>query len=137
MEESTSLVIGTAWAVLVVVGRWLLFRKAGRPGWHSLIPIVNVCEEYAICWKGGKAILSALLVGIAAGCVAAQGDAVLMGIAAIAVLWVIIIHWKESMKLAASFGKGAGYGLFLFLFARLGRVVLGLSAAEYVGKSRR
>ena len=127
--------ISTVWAVLAIVGRWLLFRKAGKPGWHSIIPILNAYDEYDICWKGGKIFLAALLVGVAGGCVAAgQDNPILMGVAAVAVLWVIVIHWKESMKLAASFGKGGGYGFFLFLFDRFGRIVLGLSSAEYVGK---
>lgn len=122
-------------AVLAVVGRWLLFRKAGKPGWHSIIPILNAYDEYDVCWKGGKVFLAALLVGVAAGCVTAgQDNPVLMGVAAVAVIWVITIHWKQSMKLAASFGKGGGTGFLLFLFDKLGRVILGLSGAEYVGK---
>ncbi len=126
---------GAAWLVLSVIGRWLLFRKAGRCGLLSLIPVVNVFVEYNICWSGGKALLSALLAGVAGGCVAAgQDNPVLMGVAAAAVFLVLLIHWKESMKLAASYGKGSGYGFFLFLFSRLGRVVLGLSSAEYEGK---
>ena len=122
-------------AVLAVVGRWLLFRKAGKPGWHSIIPILNAYDEYDVCWKGGKVFLAALLVGVAAGCVTAgQDNPVLMRVAAVAVIWVITIHWKQSMKLAASFGKGGGTGFLLFLFGKLSRVILGLSGAEYVGK---
>ena len=135
MDEQTSLVISTAWAVLAVVGRWLLFRKAGKPGWHSIIPILNAYDEFDLCWKGGKVFLAALLAGVAAGCAAAGQDSpALMGVAALAVIWIIVIHWKQSMKLAAAFGKGGVTGLLLFLFDKPGRVILGLSAAEYVGK---
>ncbi len=92
MDEQVSLVISTAWAVLAVVGRWLLFRKAGKPGWHSIIPILNAYDEYDLCWKGGKVFLAALLTGIAAGCAAAGQDSpLLLGVAAAAVLWVIVI----------------------------------------------
>ena len=63
--DEMSIVISTAWAVLTVVARWLLFRKAGRPGWHSIVPILNAYDEYAICWRGGKVFLLALLVGAA------------------------------------------------------------------------
>ncbi len=41
------------------------------------------------------------------------------------------------MKLARAFGKGWGYGLFLFFFDKLGRIVLGLSDARYVRTSDR
>ena len=135
MDEQTSLVISTAWAVLAVVGRWLLFRKAGKPGWHSIIPILNAYDEFDLCWKGGKVFLAALLAGVAAGCAAVGQDSpALMGVAALAVIWIIVIHWKQSMKLAAAFGKGGVTGLLLFLFDKPGRVILGLSGAEYVGK---
>ena len=133
--DELQVMVGVAWLVLSVIGRWLLFRKAGRCGLLSLIPVVNVFVEYNICWSGGKALLSALLAGVAGGCVAAgQDNPVFMGIAAAAVFLMLLIHWKESMKLAESFGKGRGYGFFLFLFDRLGRVALGLSSAEYEGK---
>ena len=112
-----------------------MFRKAGKPGWHSIIPILNAYDEFDLCWKGGKVFLAALLAGVAAGCAAAGQDSpALMGVAALAVIWIIVIHWKQSMKLAAAFGKGGVTGLLLFLFDKPGRVILGLSAAEYVGK---
>ena len=31
-----------------IIGDWLLFRKAGRAGILSLIPVVNVMVEYSI-----------------------------------------------------------------------------------------
>ncbi len=133
--DEMSIVISTAWAVLTVVARWLLFRKAGRPGWHSIVPILNAYDEYAICWRGGKVFLLALLVGAATvfGMVGQDNPVFFIG-AAVAILWIFIIHWKQSMKLAAAFGKGPLYGLFLFLFDKRGRVGRGLSAADCVGK---
>lgn len=135
MNENVSLMLGTAWAVLAIVGRWLLFRKAGKPGWHSIIPILNAYDEFDICWKGGKIFLAALLAAVAGGFGAAgQDNPVWLAVSAVALLWLIIIYWKESMKLARAFGKGAFTGFLLFLFDRVGRVFLGLSSAEYVGK---
>ncbi|MBQ9611826.1 MAG: hypothetical protein IJV14_04475 [Lachnospiraceae bacterium] len=134
MEDSLT-VAGIVWSVLAIVGRWLLFRKAGKPGWHSIIPILNVYDEFDICWKGSKAFLAALLAAVATGCAAAGQDSPeLMGIAAVALLWMIIIHWKQSMKLARAFGKGTLTGFLLVLSDRLGRIILGLGSAEYVGK---
>ena len=37
------------WLVLGIIGDWMLFRKAGRPGILSLIPGVNLLVEYSIC----------------------------------------------------------------------------------------
>lgn len=130
-----SLILGAAWLVLTVVGRWLLFRKAGKPGIFSIIPVISTFTEYNICWNGWMVIFG-LLPGIAASVFAemSQSNATFMIPAAACLLVYLIILWKESMKLARSFGKGFGYGLLLFLFARLFRVLLGLSSAEYRGK---
>ena len=106
-------------------------------GWHSLIPILNAYDEFDICWKGGKAFLCYLLLAVSGALVAAgQDDPFLMIGALVCLLWLISLHWRQSMWLARSFGKGWWAGLFLFLFDRLGRVILGLSGAQYVGKSR-
>src|ERR1700677_1382150 len=37
--------------VLVIIGMWKLFTKAGEPGWASIIPIYNI---YIICKIVGK-----------------------------------------------------------------------------------
>ena len=136
MEEYSGL-FATVWAVLAVVGRWLMFRKARKPGWHSIIPILNAYDEFDMCWKGGKIFLVIILAGIAGVCgLMAQEDPFMLIAAAVCVVWLISIHWRQSMRLARSFGRGGGTGFLLFLFDRLGRVILGLSSAEYVGKHR-
>ncbi len=107
MDERTQLIVGTVLAVLAIVGRWLLFRKAGRPGWLSIIPILNFYMEYSICWRGWKFLLQALLFGVAGYCYSlGQTEPVMLGVSGAAILWAVIIHWRESMKLASSFGKG-------------------------------
>ena len=118
------------WLVLSIVGSWLLFRKAGRPGILSLIPGVNMIVEFSICWSWIFGLIIFLLLGGANYCVGAE-QSIPAGIAGII---VIILHFVESQKLARSFGKGFLYGLFLFLFDRFARIVLGLSSAQYVGK---
>ncbi len=136
MENINITVIApVVWAVLAVIGRWLLFRKAGKPGWHSIIPLLSDFQEYDICWKGGKFLLVLLLTAAAGFCTSLGTDNTWpMVVAGVAGLWVLVIHLRESLKLARSFGKGTLAGILLFIFDRLGRVVLGLSGAKYVGK---
>lgn len=136
MDEKVQLILGTAWLVLVIVGRWLLFRKAGKPGIFSIIPIISTFTEYNICWNGWMVILGVLFAGVAAYCSQiGEDNIVILVIAAVAGIGYLVILWIESQKLAKSFGKGFLYGLLLFLFGRLFRVLLGLSAAEYKGKA--
>ena len=54
--------------------------------------------------------------------------------ALIAGIWAALILIRQSFKLSRAFGHGAGFGLFLLLFDRLGRVILGLGKSRYVGK---
>lgn len=123
--------IGLAvWLVLGIIGDWMLFRKAGRPGILSLIPGVNVLVEYSICWSGFIGLIYFFLLGGISYFYGAEHTVP----AGAAGLVAAIIHWIESQKLARSFGKGFGSGLLLFFFGRLARVILGLSSAEYVGK---
>lgn len=130
-------VFSIVYATLTVVGNWLLFRKAGKPGWHSLIPVLNEFDVYSICWKGRMVFLEALLIIVFTACAPSTTGSestlfTLVGLAAL--MGVLIIRWNLSMKLAKSFGKGALFGFFLFVLSRLGRIILGLSTAQYVGK---
>ena len=136
MEDlDIQVIIPTVWAVLAVIGRWLLFRKAGKPGWHSIIPLLSDFQEFNICWKGGKFLLVLLLTAAAGVCTSMGKDNTWPMVAAgVAGLWVLVIHLRESLKLARSFGKGTLAGILLFFFDRLGRIVLGFSSAKYVGK---
>ena len=118
------------WFILGVIGDWMLFRKAGRPGILSLIPGVNLLVEYSICWSGFIGLIYFFLIGGINYFYGAEQTAP----AGVTGLIVLVIHWIESQKLARSFGKGFGSGLLLFLFGRLARVVLGLGSARYVGK---
>ena len=49
---STAAKAAGIWYVLQVIGNWRILSKAGRPGWHCLVPFLNIWEEYDICWKG-------------------------------------------------------------------------------------
>ena len=133
--DLTSILLPVVWALLAVIGRWLLFRKAGKPGWHSLIPFLAEYQEFDICWKGGMFFLALLLAAVSGVCLRNEGTDVLLTTAgAVAGLLLLLIYWRQSMKLARSFGKGFFTGLLLFLFGRIGRIFLGLGKAEYVGK---
>ena len=41
--------------VYSIVCIWRIFSKAGRPGWHSLIPFLNIYDLLLISWRRKKA----------------------------------------------------------------------------------
>ena len=132
-EQMIAAIASLVYYVLQVIGDWMLFKKAGKKGWHSIIPILNVYDEYDICWKGSRGILFLIFTGILNVGLAVQEQPFLIA-ALIAAVSALLLEIKQSFKLARSFGHGFGFGLFLLIFDRLGRVILGLGKSQYVGK---
>ena len=114
-----------------VIGRWLLFRKAGIPGWQSLIPFFSTMKEYDLCWDG-RIGLAARLLGAAAVTLRMLGHGGILSSALLVAEFLISV--PQSMKLAKVFGKGKGTGILLVIFNRIGRLCLGVSRAKYLGK---
>ena len=50
------------WYILQVIAYWKIFEKAGKPGWHSIIPVLNTYDQYDISWNGFIGIIS--LIGL-------------------------------------------------------------------------
>ena len=132
-EQMISAIVSLVYYVLQVIGDWMLFKKAGKKGWHSIIPILNIYDEYDICWKGSKGIFF-LFLNVVLGVGLAVQEAPFLIAALIAGVWVLLLQIRQSFKLARSFGHGFGFGLFLLIFDRLGRIILGLGKSQYVGK---
>ena len=119
--------------ILLVIGRWRLFRKAGKPGWHSIIPILSMYQEYAISWKGWVGLLSLLCgAGISASYkFLGQTNASALLMLALGLV-SFILHVIESFRLAKAFGKGGGTGILLVLLRNISRFFLGVSKAKYL-----
>ncbi len=115
--------------VLLVIGRWGIFRKAGIPGWHSLIPGLSIYQEYGCCWNGWLGIV-VFLIG-AAELFLLDNESVRYIVGAL----VILIRLAESLKLSKAFGKGWAAAVLLLIFNEPGRFVLGLSRTPYRGKN--
>lgn len=102
--------LSTVVAVLSVVGMWMLFKKANKAGWRSLVPILNLYTLVQIADGSGiKCIL--LLIPVIG----------------------VIYHILLNLRLARAFGKGLFFGLGLILFTPLFLLFLGFGGAEYRG----
>ena len=117
-------------SLLLVIGRWGLLHKAGKPGWHSLIPLLNSYQEYAICWNGWLGILGDVCL-LASFCTNALGLGAVVHYALMAVGMLLGI--PQSMKLAKAFGQGKLVGVLLMIpgLKEIGRFLLGVSRAKY------
>ncbi len=96
--------------VVLIASNWVLFTKAGKPGWASLIPFYNTWVLFEIVW--GKGVMMFLML----------------------VPFVnFVIAIMHSFKLAKAYGKGTGFGVLLLLFSPIAMPVLAFGNSSYVG----
>lgn len=98
--------------VLIVIGWWKIFTKAGEAGWKSLIPFYNGYIISKICWET-KYFWFTLLAAVAGGIFSGIGGVIgglLSGICSIATL---VLYVMMNYRLSRSFGHGGGYTLGL------------------------
>ena len=130
----TVLVLAIVWYILQVIADWKIFTKAGEPGWKSIIPFYNIFVEYQICWSGIFGLVF-ILATLLTSWISTITDAPswLPIVSTILGIVACVLHFIQSVKLAKSFDKGTGFGILLFLFGPICRMVLGFGKASYIG----
>jgi hypothetical protein len=96
--------------VIVIVGMWKVFTKAGQPGWASIVPIYNMIVLLEIA---GKPLWWFVLM--------------LIPFVNIVIFIIVMID------VAKNFGKGAGFGVGLALLGFIFFPILGFGDARYMG----
>jgi len=104
--------ISLAIFVLMIASMWVVFTKAGKPGWACLIPIYNIIVLLDIVGRPWWWLLLLLVP-----------------------LVNIIIGILLCLDLAKSFGKGAGFGIGLLLLGFIFYPLLAFGDATYQGPS--
>ena len=103
-------VIYIAILLLVIVGGWKMFSKAGQPGWAILIPFYNYYIACKIVGRPGWWII-------------------LLFIPIVSIVIFIIL----ASDLSKSFGRGLGTTLGLIFLSVIFIPILGFGSAEYHG----
>jgi Family of unknown function (DUF5684) len=94
--------------LLMVIGMWMVFVKAGKPGWAAIIPIYNIIVALEIA---GKPIWWFILLLIP-----------FVGF----IMWLIVV-----IAVARNFGKGVGFAIGLWLLPFIFFPILGFGDAKY------
>ena len=117
-------------SLVLVIGRWGLFRKAGKKGWHSLIPLLNAYDEYSMVWKGWIGILATLCFPLGILCNIVGLPAF---IAPILYAAGFVLGIPESIRLAKAFGKSTFVGVLMAIpwIKEVSRLFLGLGKAKF------
>ena len=101
------------WAVvfaLVVASNWVLFTKAGEPGWKCLVPVYGALVFLRIVGRPWYWL-------------------VLLCIPFVNIIPAFVLCWDT----ARVYGKGGGYGAGIALLGPVFLPLLAFSDAEYVG----
>ena len=106
-----ALLFWLAVAVVIIIGGWKVFEKAGQPGWAILIPFYNAYIMLKIAGRPGWWLLLYLIP---------------------IVNFVIAII--VAIDIAKAFGQSAVFGFFLlFLLCGIGFLILGFGDYRYQG----
>ncbi len=93
-----------------VLPLWLVFNKAGQPGWHALIPIFNTYVLLKVVGRPGWWLILFFIPIVNL------------------VVWIIVAY-----DLARSFGHGAGFTIGLVFLGWIFLLILGLNSSRYLG----
>jgi hypothetical protein len=96
--------------LLLVVSTWVVFEKAGESGWKSLVPFYNTYILLIIAGKPGWWLLL-LLVPVVN----------------------VVFYLLAMLSLAEKFGKGALFGIGLWLLPMFFFPILAFGGAQYEG----
>ncbi len=105
--------ISLAIMIVVIIGQWKVYEKAGEPGWAAIVPFYSQYVLFKITFGNGWMFLLTL-------------------IPCVGIIMLIIAYFK----LATAFGKGAGFGVGLWLLNPIFICILGFGDATYVGISK-
>lgn len=123
--------------IMVIVGWWRIFTKAGKSGWTSIIPIYNMHVLYKISWSPCWFWISVLLQAAAQmleywlpdNRYAVWGAGIMAFAAG-------VIAFIQNIKLSRAYGHGIPFGLGLFFFPSVFVLILGCGSSRYVGARR-
>jgi hypothetical protein len=105
-----ALIIWLAVALVFIAAYWTVFQKAGKPGWMSIIPLLNMYVLLKIIGRPGWWLL-------------------LMFIPFVNFVILILVM----VDLARSFGRGIGFALGLILLSPIFFLILAFGGSRYVG----
>lgn len=127
--------------LIMVVGWWGIFRKAGYRPWLSVISPINLGVLHRIAWRqlwefpvfivcavGGGLLLYTF--GLASRSPDIQARMVCMGIGAVLLAAALVLDLITHVRLARRFGKSGAFALGLVLLRPVFTVLLGFDGSR-------
>ncbi len=127
-------VVSIVMYVLMVVAYWNIFKKAGEPGWKSIIPVYNSYILFKISWSTVIFWIT-LVIGFVTGILVNMDNTVATVIVSLLSIVTLVISIMQCYKLSKAFGHGVGFTLGLIFFSPIFMLILAFGSSQYVGKS--
>lgn len=108
--SALGVLINVLLAIVLIAAGWVIFAKAGRPGWAAIIPIYNTLVMLSIVGRPWWWLLLMLVP--------------LLNI----IIGIIVLN-----DLSSSFGHGMGFTLGLIFLAPIFFLILAFGSSEYRG----
>jgi hypothetical protein len=105
-------------AVIMIASYWIIFQKAGQPGWASIIPFYNVIIMLRIIGKPAWWLLVFICVGF---------------IPIIGGLFNLVVGVYFAYLFAKSFGKDVGFTAGMIFLPFIFYPILAFGSAQYMG----
>ena len=103
-------IISLVLCVFVLVCMWIVFRKAGKPGWAAIVPFYNLYVLFEITWGSGMRFLLLLIP-----------------------IYNIILSIQTQVRLARAFGKSGGFAAGLVFLPYIFIPLLAFGKETYQG----
>lgn len=103
-------IISLALCVFVLVCMWIVFRKAGKPGWAAIVPFYNLYVLFDITWGSGMRFLLLLIP-----------------------IYNIVLGIQTQVRLARAFGKSGGFAAGLVFLPYIFVPLLAFGKETYQG----
>ncbi len=122
--------------ILRIVAYWSIFKKAGEPGWKSIIPIYCTYVQYKLTWKTSMFWISFLAAIIANVLMQLGGDSLaLLAVGVVLEIAAAAIGFVALYKLSRSFGHGVGFAIGLIFLYPIFILILGFGSSQYIGNT--
>jgi hypothetical protein len=119
---------------LTIAGNWKMFKKAGQPGWASIIPVY---QGWVLAEVGGKPGWWGIIGSIGGGRLTSQGQlSHAETLVYLAIFLVTLVFSALIAKgIAESFGKSTAFALLLIFMPFIAYPILGFGSAQYQARS--
>ena len=117
-----------------ILAYWMIFNKAGEPGWKALIPIYSTYTEYKLVWNTKMFAVFMAFVIVTAILERVDGMLFLYYAASIG---TIVMNIMACVKMSMSFGHGTGFAIGLILLNPIFLLILAFDGSAYIGPEGR